>query len=55
VLTKSHIETLESWRKTIGIGEVLSPKENLEEGTSLSGVKSLLWIHQVSIVLFDLD
>jgi hypothetical protein len=42
-------------RKTLGIGEVLSLKKNLEEETSLSGVKSLVWIHQVVIVPFDLD
>jgi hypothetical protein len=42
-------------RKTLGIDEVLSSRESLEEKTSSSDVKNLEWTYQVAIVLFDLD
>lgn len=37
--------------KTLDIGEGTSPRKNLEEGLSSSGVKVLVWIHQAGIVI----
>ena len=37
--------------KTLDIGEGTSPRKNLEEGISSSGVKVLVWFHQAEIVI----
>ena len=37
--------------KTLVIGEGTSPRKNLEEGISSSGVKVLVWIHQAGFVI----